>query len=158
VRFLDRVWIRSFAGVPLTLRFMPDFESRTMKSMRRWTTLLCAVAAVTTLGCGDIVCAGPGAPAMQVRVLDGSTGAVISDATVTARYFIGGEGDAQIYMRANSRGEIVPTIDGTFGLYEVTVRKAGYSDVVQRVTVPGTSGPCPEAITVDLTLHLFPIR
>lgn len=128
---------------------------------RRWTFVLLVAVAGTVLGCrtGDIVCAGTAVPAIQVRVVDGLTGAVISDATVTARYFIGGdEGDATIFMLRNSRGEVVSSIEGAPGLYEVTVRKSGYAEVVQRVTVPGTGGQCSEAITADLTIHLFPVR
>jgi hypothetical protein len=128
--------------------------------VRRLTSLLALALGGMAFGCkgADIVCAGTESAAIQVRVVDGLTGARITDATVTARYFIGGEGEAQIYPFRNSRGEIVPSIFGTNGLYEVTVKKSSYTDFVQRVTVPGTGGQCSGPITVDLTVHLFPVR
>jgi hypothetical protein len=116
--------------------------------------LLPAILGLVT-GCkfADVACGGPPEPAIRLHAKDGQTGEVIVNPTVNAT-IVGMTGRADVVAGMPGDPSIV-RIFGVAGVYALTVTKAGYGDIAQRVEVGGTGGSCATTFTVDVTVTML---
>lgn len=123
--------------------------------MRNAALLLVTAASIMGAGCGaDYVtraCTAIAVPALDVIVLDGSTGQRVCDATVVAV-----EGSFSSALESFPAGPMC-SYSGPYerpGVYEVSVTKAGYQPAAER-NVRVTADEC-HVVTQQLTVTLSP--
>jgi hypothetical protein len=123
------------------------FSSSTMR-----LSLIPLVALLTLVGCrSDTVCAGPSS-AIRLYARDAQTGQAIGYPSVTAMV-VGSEFPAEVIVGRPGDSTVV-NISGHAGTYDVTVRKTGFADLTQRISVQGTD-PCGIFTPVEVTVTLF---
>jgi len=129
-----------------------------IKTMRGLTRVTCAAVLVTSVvGCraADTVCAAVPNLAVRLHAKDGRTGSAINSPIVSAT-IIGESAPPEVIVGEPGDSSLV-RIFGNAGQYEVTVKKTGYTDLVQRVSVTAT-GSCLTDNTVDLDVVMTPTQ
>jgi hypothetical protein len=104
-------------------------------------------------GCttAPLVCTLEGTTAIRLVIRDGQTAQVIKAPIVTAT--IVGVPNAAIGIGPTPDSSATIIMGGT-GVYDVVIKKDGYSDLAQRVTVDESQTYCKGPQTLDLTLTM----
>jgi hypothetical protein len=118
---------------------------------------IAAISALATTSCStsSIVCPSVLSTALDVKVKDSQSGQFIASATTISGRFNGVVGFADVIYPGGPGSDSLPIhVFGKGGTYDITLRRAGYSDAVESgINVP-SQGVCSEPQRVSITAQL----